>query len=81
MEAAVVRPAGFGPATYGLGNRRENDATSEAVASCENPAERLGVLLGALGPKFDGLAAVVNAWPGLPEAIRRAILAMVEASK
>ena len=76
-----VRLAGFGPATYGLGNRWEDPATTEAVETCGNPAERLGVLLGALGPEFDGLAGVVEAWPTLPDAIRRAILAMIQASR
>ncbi|HEX7380107.1 MAG TPA: hypothetical protein VF278_23500, partial [Pirellulales bacterium] len=49
--------------------------------TCDDTAERLGVLLGALPTKYDGLPAVVKAWPDLPDAIRRAILAIVEAAR
>jgi hypothetical protein len=75
-----LHPTGLEPVTFGSVDRFHDTATSDAVNSCDDAAERLGVLLGALGPKFDGLAAVVKAWPNLPEAIRRAILAMVEAA-
>jgi len=72
---------GLEPKTYGLKVRSRDSATNDVAITSDFIAERLGVLLGALGPSFDGLAAVVKAWPTLPEPIRRAIVAMVEASK
>lgn len=41
----------------------------------------LGGLLGASRAESPGLATVVEAWPRLPEAIRRGILATVEATR
>jgi len=50
----------------------------------EHGPGRLGVLLGASGPGITpqdpDLAAVVAAWPGLPEALRAGIVAMVNAA-
>jgi hypothetical protein len=40
----------------------------------------LAFCLALLQRKVPDLAAVVKAWPNLPEPIRRAILAMVEAA-
>ena len=76
-----MRLSGLEPETYGLKVRSRDDATGEAPLTSDFIAERLGVLLGALGPDFEGLAAVFKAWPTLPDAIRRAIVAMIEASK
>jgi hypothetical protein len=39
--------------------------------------KKLGVFLGALAEKSPDLKAVIDAWPTLPDALRRAIAAMV----
>ena len=48
------------------------------------PEKALGAVLGAfaaeIGPKAPDLAAVISAWPGLPEALRAEIVAMVKAA-
>ena len=50
--------------------------------TCANPPEALGALLGALaaeiGPSCPDLAAVVDAWARLPEALKAGIVAMVK---
>jgi hypothetical protein len=40
----------------------------------------LGAFAAEIGPAAPDLAAVVSAWPGLPEALRAGILAMVKAA-
>jgi hypothetical protein len=76
-----VRLSGLEPETYGLKVRSDEIASSKTAITSDFIAERLGVLLGALGPDFEGLAIVVKAWPALAEPMRRAVLAMVEASR
>lgn len=49
------------------------------AGSSNEPASRDDALARAVA-EWPGLAAVVEAWPTLPEAIRRAIVALVEAS-
>jgi hypothetical protein len=41
----------------------------------------LGALAAEIGPSCPDLAAVVDAWPRLPEALRTGIVAMVKAAK
>ncbi|HEX7450001.1 MAG TPA: hypothetical protein VF306_20745 [Pirellulales bacterium] len=41
----------------------------------------MSVCLALLQQKTPDLAAVVRAWPSLPEPVRRGILAMIEASQ
>jgi len=57
----------------------------ENTGTYDTPPKALGALLGAfaaeIGPKAPDLAAVVSAWPGLPEALRAGILAMVKSVK
>ena len=55
-----------------------------STSTYDDSPERLAALLGAfaaeIGPKAPDLAAVVSAWPGLPEALRAGIVAMVKAA-
>lgn len=82
IEAFVLKapPGGLEPPTNGLTVRRSdaqsgcNEKTS-AIAS-ENLAEYLALLR----RESAELALVVEAWPELPEAIQRAIVAMVDAA-
>jgi hypothetical protein len=61
----------------------------ENTSTCENPQNRLGAFLGAsaatpppLSPAADpDLAAVLSAWPHLPEPVKAGILAMVKATE
>ena len=57
--------------------------TPAAASTCENPAAELGAFLGALPelpPNSTDLAAVLAAWPALPEALKAGIAAMVKAA-
>jgi hypothetical protein len=40
----------------------------------------LGALAARIGPSCPDLAAVVSAWPALPDALRAGIVAMVKAA-
>ena len=64
--------------------RRRSDGSNDNRATCENPAESLGALLGALAaeiaPVAPDLADVLSAWPTLPEALKVGIVAMVKAA-
>jgi hypothetical protein len=54
-----------------------------AASTCENPAGDLGAFLGALAelaPDASNLAAVLAAWPALPDALKVGIAAMVKAA-
>jgi hypothetical protein len=57
---------------------------SAAASTCENPAAELGAFLGALAeqlvPTAPNLAAVLTAWPTLPEPLKAGIAAMVKAA-
>ena len=76
---------GFEPTKYGgFANRCTPDVTAANTSTYNTPQKALGALLGAfaaeIGPKAPDLAAVISAWPGLPEALRAGILAMVKAA-
>jgi len=81
-----TRETGISPSN-GLANRIAPDASNATADTCEDSPERLGVLLGASGPEIApqadpadaDLAAVVSAWPALPDALKAGILAMVGA--
>ena len=80
----MARLPGLEPGTYGLEGRCTSDVTAEKTGACAQPPERLGALLGAfaaeIGPKAPDLAAVVSAWPALPQALRAGIVAIVKAA-
>ena len=65
-------PAGFEPATYGLGNRCEHHATSEPSGTCERPAD-------SCPENCPELARIADALADLPEAQRQAMAAHIEA--
>jgi len=76
--------------TYGLEIRRRDQSSIYPTKSCENSAEGSTPQLTPQDPKpgemdtaelAPDLAEIIAAWPGLPEAIRSAILAAVRASK
>lgn len=64
-------------AQAGFQDRCQDSTSNETPTGCDDSPNALGGLLGALGPE---LAAVVEAWPTLPEAVRAGIVAMVRAS-
>ncbi len=51
-----------------------------APSTCDGTADSLVSCLVFLEQNDPELAAIVSAWPTLPEAVRRGILAMVKAS-
>jgi len=68
----------------GTGFELPQETTGNSSGSSQSGAE--SGALGARKPAFDALAdpdlaRLIEAWPTLPDAIRRAIVAMVEASK
>lgn len=83
-----IRPAGFEPATLGLGNRpseyashhrgrasddRPGPLAPQLAASAREPPSPL-----AATPADPDLARVLDAWPSLPPHIRAAVLALVQ---
>ncbi len=70
---------GFEPTNNGFAIRPPQSGTKEQAETYEHTPDGLGALLDAL-QESPGLAAVVTAWPTLPEPMRAAILAVVEAA-
>ncbi len=87
--ADQLPPAGFEPATLGLGNPSRSSPETKAL-----PSEKLAIhevgqgaekavlasCLAHLNPVSPDLAFLMDRWPGLPEALRAGILAMVKAA-
>ena len=74
----MVRPAGFEPTTFGLGNQGR-----DAVSGCEDSDLRYEggeACRPACRQEEHELALLVTLWPSLPESVRRAIVALVEAT-
>ena len=84
VAVVLVRPARFERATFGFEVRKRTDVTTANTSTSESGPQALGALLGALaaeiGPSCPDLAAVVAAWPALPEPLRAGIVAMVKAA-
>ncbi len=76
-----LRPAGFEPATYGLGNNPGSLATSSTPATCDNHEKVLASCLALLTRTSPDLAKVVEHWDALPEPVRAGIVAMVQAAQ
>ena len=84
-----TRPAGFEPATYGLGNRRRESVEVRSDNDLRAGAESFAAPAAAGepdNPDSDAgddpdLQTVVDAWPELPEAIRADILAVVRGAR
>ncbi len=77
-------PAGLEPATCGLRNRCKVNVTAVTTTTYAiraNPAQRWAQRAQENGPVDDDLAAVINVWPGLPDAVKVGILAMVRAAQ
>ncbi len=75
-----TRPAGFEPATYGLGNRCDTPATNEDTTTCDNDAKNSADYLALLVRNSPDLVLLVNRWEALPEAVRTGIMAMIRAT-
>ena len=75
-----MRVVGIGPTTYGLKDRcSENvSAPNKELTKNENPV--FDTSLDNLLQKYPDLAAVVKAWPNLPEHIKAAIKALIESA-
>ena len=64
----------------GLANRSTCDVSPDKSSTSEPADDHLASCLALLAEKSPDLAAVVKAWPDLPEAVRAGIVAMVKAS-
>ena len=77
-----MRAAGLEPRTHSLKGCCAPVATRARSRTCDKSPQALGAALGAFAPEIcPDLAAVVAAWPGLPEALKAGIVAMVKAAK
>jgi hypothetical protein len=75
-----VRLLGLEPKTYGLKVRTTvSDTLSEQTTSGDSQND-LAFCLALLERESTDLAAIVRAWPNLPEAIKAGILAMIRAA-
>ncbi len=57
-----------------------DSTTAEIDNTCDGTSDGLGSCLAILDENDPELAAIVRAWPDLPDAVRAGILAMIEAS-
>jgi hypothetical protein len=76
-----LRLARFERATYGLGNRPAGDTSSVMPMTSDCNEIRVADCVAFLAENRPDLAAVVEAWDRLPDAIRQGIVAMVRAAK
>jgi hypothetical protein len=60
---------------FTIHNGEREDAANQGISEAANAGVAPGV---ALNPPDPDLARVVSAWPDLPEAIRRAVLALID---
>ena len=65
--------------TRGLKVRAPDSTNTDGQRQYGNDEKRLAECLAFLAEKVPDLAAVIDAWPALPEAIKKGILAMVRA--
>ncbi len=65
----------------GLKIRSDSSVKPESAITSEDGPDVLADCLAFLGQEMPDLAAVVSAWPRLPEAVKAGILAMVKAMK
>ena len=75
-----MRPLGLEPKTYGLKVRPAVPPTPDAANTSGDADSVLADCLAFLAEKMPDLAAVIEAWPTLPDPIRTGILAMVQAT-
>ena len=76
-----MRAEGFEPPTHGLKGRCKGCETPYNPGVSGGSPDCLGALLGVSEADYPELVEVVKAWPGLPEALKAGIVAMVNASK
>ncbi len=79
-DPQALRVLGFEPKTYGLKGRCSNSASTDSAATYANPPEEFTAWLTYLQRTSPDLAALVKAWPELPDAVRVGIVALVSAS-
>ncbi len=80
FERKRIRPVGLEPTTDGLENRCRESASVRASSPYGKPPLGTTAPAQRAAPDDPELAALVDAWPALPEAIRAGILAMVKAA-
>jgi hypothetical protein len=77
-----LRPAGFEPATLGLGNGSRSDVSLVRQGDSDPPelmvAPPVAQLLAKPSEVGADLARVIEAWPRLPESMREAILKLID---
>ena len=64
----------------GLENRRADDVTPCDSSTYDQTGTELGALLGVLESDHPELAAIISAWPYLPEHIRQTIITLIKAA-
>ena len=73
-----MRRAGLEPATFGLEIRCSNSLNDRAATGYESADPALTDSLTDILQKHTDLAAVITAWPVLPEPVKAGIVAMVK---
>ena len=76
-----TRPAGFEPATYGLGNRDSDSVTAECTNVNDIDVTRLADELTDLILRHADLDRVIIAWPALSADVRERIGVLIGDSK
>ena len=71
---------GFEPTTFSLGSCHPRGVSGDKAKTYEEQPRGLAPPLRRDADADPGLAAVISAWPGLPEALRAGILATVKAA-
>ena len=76
-----MRPGGFEPPTYGLGNRCASPLTIDESNPSDITEKNLAFCLALLKQKSPDLALLVERWDDLPEAVKAGIVAMIDSTK
>jgi hypothetical protein len=72
-----VRPAGFEPATLGLGNGRRDGASPATATGSASSPDSVARQLPTEAEIDPDLSRVIDAWPTLPAQLRAAVMALV----
>ena len=76
-ESSRIHPSGFEPETFGSVDRCDDPISLEKTSDSIDTRANAGAAKLNNAPSDSVLRVIIEAWPGLPEAIKAGILAIV----